>query len=201
MLSMHSPTLLSLAPEEIPLMPAEDGYSFEFSSERPLAYTGETDIVTPIEGPHPEFEASYNSQNTETGNAIFDVTWSGGELFVGKTFYITATITDPNGFDPANVTIDWFRTTESGGFFPNSPFLSGAFDEYNTYTITPEDLPSASSTGQLIYRISVEDHAGNIEYFQNITSPTQEVPSEAPNSARSDYTYNDLIENMESVGR
>ena len=60
-------------------------------------------------------------------------------------------------------------------------------------------MPSASSTGQLIYRISVEDHAGNIEYFQILQSYSR-VPSEAPNSARSDYTYNDLIENMESVG-
>ena len=86
---------------------------------------------------------------------------------------------------------------------PNSPFLSGAFDDYNTYTITPARFAKCVINGKLadLQHISVEDHAGNIEYFQKrITGPTQEVPSEAPNSARSDYTYNDLIENMESVG-
>ena len=90
---------LSLAPGEIQRMPVEDTYSYEYPSE------------------------------SSSGNAVFDLEWTGGEFYVGKTLSVSYMIEDEDGFNPDDVNVEWYH------FGVDNPIHTG-----KSYTLTGDDL-------------------------------------------------------------
>ena len=142
-------------------------------------------IGDPITSPIPELEAApYNTQTTGTGgNAVFNIEWTTGEYYVGKTISIPHIITDPDGFDPANVTIKWFQIS-GNQYDPSSPIETNS----NTYTIQASDVGF-----QIAYEISFVDDTNIAESFFNYhSSVVTSNASETPNASRSVFTYDDF---------
>ena len=156
---------LSLPPGEIERMPAEDTYSYEFPSE------------------------------SGSGNAVFDLEWTGGEFYVGKTLSVSYMIEDVDGFNPDDVNVEWYH------FGEDAPIHTG-----KSYTLTGDDLDA-----YIAVVVKFTDGYGNEEYWGDTAwdsdpnAPTYKFigqviaeVSETPNAARTTVSYSDFLTHFTS---
>ena len=155
---------LSLLPGSIEKMPYDDVVGFEYGSE------------------------------SGTGNAVFDLEWSGGEFYVGKTVSISYMIEDADGFNQDNVTVEWYH------FGNDIPIHVG-----NSFTLSSNDLGEYISVV-----VKFTDNLGNVENWGDIVWSDQNsykilgqvisTPTEVPNSVRTTVSYSDFLEHFYQAG-
>ena len=93
------------------------------STSQSLTLKQNLKTVTPISIPQSEPEKFI--LDSTTGNAVFNLEWTGGEYYVGKSLSLKYLISDSDGFDPANLTIKWYDLTSGGSYTPASPLTTG----------------------------------------------------------------------------
>ena len=142
---------------------------------------------------------SFEFPSESGGNAVFDLEWTGGEFYVGKTLSVSYMIEDVDGFNPDDVNVEWYH------FGVDAPIHTG-----KSYTLTGDDLDA-----YIAVVVKFIDGSGNEEYWGDTAwdsdpnAPTYKFigqviaeASETPNAARTTVSYTDFLAHFtdDSVG-
>ena len=147
--------------------------------------------------PYPETESQEFA--SQTGNAIFDVSWSSGEFFPGKTIGVAYQITDTDGFDLSSVDVTWHH------YSGNNAAPAGDFiHEGSTYTLLNTDVSE-----YMVYKISYTDDAGNPEEYVGFAGESgaggfiqtvKNAATETPNEVRTSIGYDTFASHISNNG-